>query len=139
MDFQYKHSLSAPDYLRLRKAVGWKSVSARQAQAAIDRSDYLVSAEADGKTLASARLVSDGGTVFYIADVMVDPAYQGSGVGKTMVSMILEHVRTMLEEGEMVRVNLMAAVGREPFYEKQGFVRHPSDQFGAGMSYSITK
>ncbi|MVB12183.1 Acetyltransferase (GNAT) domain protein [Caprobacter fermentans] len=139
MNFRYQYSLSVADYLRLRKAVGWKSVSERQARAAVEHSDYLVSAEADGRAVASARLVSDGGTVFYIADVMVDPAYQGGGVGKTMVSMILAQVRAMLEDGEMVRVNLMAAVGREPFYEKQGFVRHPSDQFGAGMSYTIEK
>lgn len=139
MDFQYQHSLSVADYLRLRQAVGWKSVSPRQALAAIENSAYLVSASAGGKTVSCARLVSDGGTVFYIADVIVDPEVQGSGLGKTMVRMILNHVRTMLEEGEMVRVNLMAAVGRESFYEKLGFVPHPSDKFGAGMSYTIQK
>lgn len=139
MDFQYQHSLSAPDYLRLRQSVGWKSVSPRQAQAAIDHSAYLVSASVNGRTVSCARLVSDGGTVFYIADVIVDPEVQGNGVGKTMVRMILEHVGSMLEKGEMVRVNLMAAVGREPFYLKLGFVRHPSDQFGSGMSYTIEK
>jgi N-acetylglutamate synthase-like GNAT family acetyltransferase len=139
MEFQYQHSLSAADYLRLRQAVGWKSVSLRQAQASIDHSTYLISGYVGGRAVSCARLVSDGGTVFYIADVMVDPEVQGSGLGKTMVRMILNHARAMLEEGETTRVYLTAAVGREPFYEKLGFNKHPSDQFGAGMSYMIQK
>lgn len=137
MDLQYQHSLSVTDYLRLRRAVGWKSVSSRQAQAAIGHSAYLVSAVSGGKAVSCARLVSDGGTVFFIADVIVDPEIQGKGVGRTMVSMILKHVRGLLEDGETVRVSLMAAVGRESFYSQLGFVRHPSDQFGSGMSCTV--
>lgn len=139
MSFQYQHSLSVSDYLRLRQSVGWKPVSPRQAQAVIEHSSYLISAVADGAAVACARLVSDGGTVFYVADVMVDPAVQGTGIGKMMVSMILGHVRSMLEKGETARVNLMAANGREPFYEKLGFVRHPCDVYGSGMSHLIEK
>lgn len=139
MNVQYQNTVSVDDYLRLRQAVGWKPVSRRQAQAALDHSSHLVSGSVGGKTISSARLVSDGGTVFFIADVMVNPEYQGLGVGKAMVALLLERARAMLADGEQAKVVLMAAVGREPFYEKQGFSRHPSDQFGAGMSYLIEK
>lgn len=140
MNFTFTHALSVQDYLRLRQSVGWKAVSARQAENNLRNSAYLVVVRDGENTTAAARLVSDGGTVQYIADVMVLPEFQGRGLGKIMVGMILDHVRGTLEPGEWVRVNLMAASGKEPFYRKMGFSEHPCDQNrGAGMSITLEK
>lgn len=139
MDISYVHTLSVPDYLRLRSAVGWAAVSPRQAEAAIRNSVFLVAAVSGGETVASARLVSDGGTVFYLADVMVLPDSQGRGIGKHMVLTATEHVRSLLAEGESARITLTAAKGRESFYRPLGFEAFPSEQFGAGMGLRIEK
>lgn len=139
MEISYVHTLTVPDYLRLRGAVGWAAVSPRQAETAIRNSAFLVAAVSGGETVASARLVSDGGTVFYLADVMVLPEFQSGGIGKSMVLLVLEHVRSLLAEGESARVTLTAAKGRESFYRLIGFEEFPGERFGAGMGFLIEK
>lgn len=90
-----------------------------------------------GKTVACARLISDGGYVRYLADVIVRPEFQGQGIGKTMIRMILRHIRESLEPGERAMTFLMAAKGRESFYRPLGFRDRPNSESGAGMSQWI--
>jgi len=70
-------------------------------------------------------------------DVLVLPEYQRKGIGKTMMSKIMEYVRSKLSEGYFIQVDLMVAKGKEKFYEKFGFVKRPDDNFGCGMTQRI--
>ncbi|WOF22716.1 GNAT family N-acetyltransferase [Microbacterium betulae] len=55
--------------------------------AAIDGSRcFGVYRRADGRQVAFARLVTDGATFGWLADVIVDPALRGEGVGKALVA-----------------------------------------------------
>ncbi len=36
--------------------------------------------------------------------------------------------------GSKASIGLIAAKGKEPFYEKMGFAKHPHDTSGAGMT-----
>jgi GNAT superfamily N-acetyltransferase len=136
-DITYVNSISAGDFNRLRKAVGWSEVAPAQARTGIDRTEYLVAAVHKGETVGMARLISDGGYVAFIADVIVLPEYQGRGIGKTMMGMISGHIRSGLKEGERVFVNLMSATGKQDFYKKLGFTERPSEALGPGMSMWI--
>jgi len=86
-----------------------------------------------------ARLLSDGGYVQYIADVVVHPDYQGYGIGKTMINKIMEYINQGLEDGDKALICLMAAKEKEPFYKKFGLEERPNDDYGAGMSKWIIK
>ena len=136
MAISYVHTISAEDYHALRTIAGW-DCSLRQMQAGIDGSAYIVAAIDRGKCIGAARLVSDGGFYGIIADVVVRPEYRGAGVGKALVQSIADYIKSTLEPGETYRVNLMAAKGKEGFYEKLGFTRRPSEEFGHGMAMQI--
>jgi GNAT superfamily N-acetyltransferase len=82
MDIQYDSTISEKDYNRLRRSVGWDEIPPRTAQAGLDNSEYLISAVCGGEPVGMARIVSDGGYVRYIADVVVHPDYQGCGIGR---------------------------------------------------------
>lgn len=84
-DIQYINSISVTDYNHLRKSVGWNEVATKQAQIGISNSAYIVSAICRSKTVGMARVVSDGGYVAIIVDVIVLPEFQGKGIGKTMM------------------------------------------------------
>ncbi|MFW7384783.1 GNAT family N-acetyltransferase [Vagococcus fluvialis] len=52
------------------------------------------------------RIVGDGGTVFQVVDIVVDPAYQGKGLGKLIVKELVQYIHKKVDE--QAYVNLIA-------------------------------
>lgn len=72
----------------------------------------------DGERIvASGRAVADGVDCSYLCDIVVHPAYQGTGLGKELIQRLVD-----LSRGHR-KIILYAVPGREPFYEKFGFRR----------------
>lgn len=69
------------------------------------------------KLVAAGRALADGGDCSYICDIAVLPSHQGTGLGKQVVSHLVEASR-----GHK-KIILYAVPGREPFYRKFGFLR----------------
>ncbi len=134
MDLQYDSSLSVTDYNHLREAVGWGRLPEEQAQIGLNRSDYVVRAGDGDRTVGMARVLSDGGCVAFILDVVVLPEYQRQGIGKTMLRMVMEYLQEELQHRGVIYVGLMAAKGKEEFYQQFGFEQRPNDRLGAGMT-----
>jgi ribosomal protein S18 acetylase RimI-like enzyme len=70
-----------------------------------------------GKLVAAGRALADGRDCSYICDVAVLPSHQGLGLGRELVSRLVE-----LSKGHK-KIILYAARGKEPFYKKLGFKR----------------
>lgn len=137
MDVKYVNKISVEDYNYLRKSAEWAELENKQALTGINNSAFLVSAIVDGKTVGVSRVVSDGGYIAIIVDVIVLPEYQGNGIGKTMMKKVMEFIKNNIEEGQFVFVNLMAAKDKETFYTQFGFEARPNDRVGAGMTQYI--
>lgn len=71
----------------------------------------------NGRIIGVGRAVADGIDVSYICDVALLPEYQGTGLGKQIVSRLLE-----LSKGHK-KVIIYSVPGKEPFYRKFGFMR----------------
>ncbi len=69
------------------------------------------------KLIAVGRALADGIECSYICDVAVLPDYQGSGIGNSIVSKLLE-----LSAGHK-KIILYTFPGKEGFYKKFGFKR----------------
>ena len=123
---------SPADYNRLRQAVGWGVYQEAVIEQALPNTLYCVCALNDGQVIGMARIIGDGGMVYYIQDVIVLPAYQRQGVGTQMMDRIMAYIQAHAHHNTIV--GLMAAHGKEPFYEKYGFTRRPTDRLGAGMT-----
>jgi len=88
-------------------------------QTALDHSDPIVTAW-DGTTLIGfARATSDGVYRATIWDVVVDPNYQGAGIGRKLVQTLITHPRLSRVE----RIYLMTT-NQQAFYERIGFVEN---------------
>ena len=136
---KYINHISVEDYIMLRKSAGFTELSKRQAETALQNYAFLIAAEENDKTIGMARLVADGAYVAVIVDVIVLPEYQGAGIGRVMIERIVEYIESNMTIGEKVLVMLVAAKGKEGFYEKFGFVKRPNETYGAGMSQWISK
>lgn len=127
------------DINSFRRSVGWYELSPRQLECAKNNSVCAITALDGEREVGSARVVGDGGYQFFISDVIVRPEYQGQGIGKEMLRLLTERAMTIADSGETVMINLMSAKGKEPFYEKQGFMRRPNEERGCGMTKFLTK
>ena len=134
---QYLEGINVDDYNRLRNEVGWGELPRQQAQIGLDNSSYVVSCNEQGKIVGTARVLWDGGYVAYIADVMVSPDYQRIGIGRRLMQMVMDYLRTHVNEQWDIMTVLIAAKGKEGFYKKFGFEKRPNEKLGAGMSQWI--
>lgn len=139
MEIEYSHELSALDYNRLRRSAGWADLTLEQAKMGLANSAYVIAARCGGDVVGMARYLSDGGYVRYISDVVVLPEYQGREIGRHMLEEILAHIRKNKKDDEYISINLMAAAGKEGFYQKLGFEVRPSEQFGAGLTLNLER
>lgn len=126
-------------YLELRKAVGFKPLSRTQAKKALEHSLYIVCAYMDAQIVGMGRLVGDGAVICYIQDLMIHPDFQHCGIGSVLIEDLIRYVEELCEEGTEIMLDLMCAVGREPFYQKHGFISRPNDNLGPGMIRYIRK
>ena len=71
----------------------------------------------DGRLVGVGRALADGADCSYICDVALLPSHQGLGLGKKIVSKLLE-----LSSGHK-KIILYSVPGKESFYKKLGFKR----------------
>ena len=125
--------ITSEEYMELRRRVGWCEFPLEEAQAGIDNSYMITCARDEEKAIGVVRLLWDGGYIAFLSDVIVDPDYQGQGIGKKLVESVIQRVKADMKPGYKVKMCLMAAKGKEPFYEKFGLSERPNENLGAGM------
>jgi GNAT superfamily N-acetyltransferase len=76
----------------------------------------------DGGQVAFARAITDGATMFYLCDVIVDENHRGAGIGKMMVGAIVASEEFRGLSGQL------ATDDAHGLYEQYGFRRDP-DRF----------
>lgn len=129
-----ENNITIEEYMYLREKVNWKKLNHRQSELAIKNSLLVVKAvDADGNIIGMGRIVGDGAVICYIQDLIVIPEIQGKKVGTMIIERLIKYVRDIKEEGTTMMLCLMCAKGREPFYEKNGFVARPTENLGPGM------
>lgn len=91
MNIHYEeNTLTAKQFLTLRESVGWEGVE-NQVEKALDAGLYNVIAKDSELVIGMGRLVGDGFMYWYIQDVIVEPQYQGCGIGKTIMEFLFRH------------------------------------------------
>lgn len=119
-----ENNLTYEEYVDIIKTVGWKCPSKRLLEKSLSNSvtsKYVINNE----TVGMARLVTDYGYIALVADVIVKPQYQGNGIGKKLINNLLERIKSSLEDGEAMMIQLLAANGKKDFYKRFGFKDKP--------------
>ncbi|MEM9162878.1 MAG: GNAT family N-acetyltransferase [Cyanobacteria bacterium P01_F01_bin.4] len=121
IQFCYSESFSADELVKLRqlfdKAAFWaKERRDDDLQVAIAHSHPVVTAWDREQMIGFARATSDGVYRATIWDVVIDPDYQGAGLGRKLVQTVLSHPHM----SRVDRVYLMTT-NQQRFYERIGF------------------
>ena len=116
-------------YLSLFLTTGWNEeyqASADVLEKALKNSWLTVSAF-EGETLVGfGRVVTDQVMHAMIYDMIILPAWQGKGIGTTILKRLLDRCH----EHGINDIQLFCAQGKRKFYEKNGFVARPEDAPG---------
>ena len=130
--------ITPEEYMELRKMVGWMEFPLEEAKNCVENAYMVICVRDDDKAIDVVRLLWDGGYVAFLSDVIVAPEYQKQGIGKKLVESVIQRIKDDMKPGFKVKLNLNAAKGKEPFYEKLGFKVRPNEDTGAGMDQWLT-
>ncbi len=138
-DITFSDKMSAEEYNELRRLVGFNLLTQGQAEMGLKHTTFLTAARDGDKIIAMGRVLFDFGYTAYIGDVIVHPEYQRMGIGKRVVKSLIYKTMNSACDGDKIMFILVAAKGKEKFYESFGFESRPNDFLGCGMSMHIVK
>lgn len=110
--------INLEEVLAIYRANEWSSADKPdQLMAALRNSETLVTARRDGTLVGLSNAISDGHLVVYFPHVLVHPDYQGEGIGKKMMKVLMKkydgfHQKSLVSDFEAVA-----------FYQRLGFTR----------------
>jgi len=121
ISYEINGELTAQEVCDLTVAVGWNNpaqAGMETIQRVWDSAPCKVTArDAESRLVGMCRAYGDGGFTATIVSVVVRPDRQGQGIGRQMMTLLMEQLETL----GVYRITLNAAQGRERFYEQFGF------------------
>ena len=120
MTLEWRHSLDDIDWEELSRLYQAAPLGNKQPDGlklVFSNSMFKCLAYDDSRLVGVGRAMADGLDCSYICDVAVHPSHQGTGLGKEIVSRLVD-----LSKGHR-KIILYAVAGKEPFYKKFGFRR----------------
>lgn len=82
---------------------------------------------------AWGRVIGDGGLFFQITDIAVDPAHQGLGLGKSIMTSLMTRLDALAPEGAYV--SLIADGDARHLYARFGFAETAPGSVGMAMVF----
>jgi predicted N-acetyltransferase YhbS len=125
---------SAAEYIDLRVRTGSGAIDQETATRTIQAASFTACLRDNDRLIGLVRVMGDGVLYFFLADLIVDPAYRGGGHGDTLMRLVTDYFDRNAKPG--ASITLVTLDGRETFYERFGFVRCPNGPFGMGMHYA---
>jgi ribosomal protein S18 acetylase RimI-like enzyme len=140
LDIQYKmNTLDLQIYKDIRSSIMSWDMDSDTLKKALGQSICTIVAFHDDTAVGMGRVVGDGIMYYYLQDICVIPKYQFNGIGKKMVSLLIQYIKEMAPFNAQVSIGLFAAKDKEVFYEQLGFSKLPDENNGFGMRQIFNK
>ena len=122
---------SIDDHFRLRRLGGLSEFSREAVERGLPGSVFSVLVKYKNSVVGMGRIIGDGGCFFQVVDIVVEPDHQGRGLGKWIMSELIEFANRELPETAFV--SLMADVPANHLYEQFGFVKTAPRSVGMSL------
>ena len=124
MDIHYSSTAENVDWQQvsnLFRTVSWSHRDPQALRRAFGRSTHVrfarAKTESAEKIVACGRTLDDGEFYAMVVDLVVAPTFQGKGIGSKILTDLKD------ESENFIFTTLISAAGKEPFYQKQGWLK----------------
>ncbi|MFY9946966.1 MAG: GNAT family N-acetyltransferase [Exiguobacterium chiriqhucha] len=107
------------EHQRLRVIAGMPKRSDSGTVKGLANTLYGVCLHKDNHMVGMGRVVGDGGMVFHLVDIVVDPECQGLGLGKLIMEQLMDWI--LQEADETAIISLIADIPADGLYRQFGF------------------
>lgn len=123
MIYKYNKQVSVESLSSLRESVGWNRMEKELNNPKLT-SYYHIAAYDEDNLVGFIDCISNGVTDAYIQDLMVDPLYQGKGIGSELMNKMINY----LKEKHIYIISVIFDESLKSFYERFGFYTMLSGQ-----------
>lgn len=116
MRYEFSPQVSPQEISELRNTVGWNGMEECYKNS-LKGSYFYICCYDDKKLIGFLDVVSNGVTDAYIQDVMVNPKYQGKGIGTNLMNLAIKR----LKENNVYMISVLFEESLLPFYRRFGF------------------
>lgn len=132
MSYRVLHAIpSVESYRILRGGSGLSEKTIRAAERGLPRSLFAVQVLDGTSAVGMGRVVGDGGCFFQVVDIAVLKEHQGKGIGKMIMSEIMQYIEANVPESGYV--SLIADGKAQDLYAQFGFVHTGPTSVGMAL------
>jgi len=130
MSFIVKKEIEPRDFVNIRNNLEWNKIPYGLVKRALDGSMINISIFDDDKCVGVGRIVGDNALKGMLTDIMVMREYQNKGVGKLIVTSLINELRVQIKDGELFQLEASPTANNREFYIKCGLKYKPENQDG---------
>lgn len=130
MCYKIQYNINTTDFINIRRNVGWNDIPYQLVEKAINNSMISISVFYKKQCIGIGRIVGDNVLKGMLTDIMVLKEYQGKGVGKLILTSLINKLNNMIKEGECFQLEASPTANNREFYIKCGMKYKPENQDG---------
>lgn len=128
--YKIEKYIEIKDFIEIRHELGWNAIREEQLEKAINNSMVNISIFDNDLCVGVGRVVGDNVLKGMLTDIMVKKEYHGKGVGKLIVTNLINEITNKLEDGDLFQLEASPTSGNRDFYIKCGLKYKPENQDG---------
>lgn len=130
MCYKIQYNINTADFINIRRNVGWNDIPYQLVEKAINNSMISISVFYKKQCIGIGRIVGDNVLKGMLTDIMVLKEYRGKGVGKLILTSLINKLNNMIKEGECFQLEASPTANNREFYIKCGMKYKPENQDG---------
>lgn len=137
--YTISQDMSTEEFAELFASVGWNCPVKEQMNFAIKNSTKSFIVRHKGNAVATINWLGDYGMHWFMKEFIVHKEFQGHMIGTFLYKFSENFIKSTIQDGWKVCIDLRASKGIEKFYCKLGFQSMTENKTGSGMEKMIER
>ncbi|PNV63498.1 GNAT family N-acetyltransferase [Clostridium sp. chh4-2] len=137
--YTISQDITADELAELFSSVGWSLPAREQMELAVNNSTKSFVVRHKGKAVAAINWLGDYGMHWFMKDFIIHKDYQGQMIGTFLYRFSENFIKSTIQDGWKVCIDLRSSKGKETFYNQLGFETMTADDSGSGMEKMLER